>query len=101
MKDREVSKTENRVVRRKVHLQPPISDSTALDAPPSAGMMAAAAALYGSRIFEQEQHALRGLSDERNGEEVLEMPISMTVLMGPDGRGDGGQDVPLDIDIMH
>lgn len=29
--------------------------------------------------------------------ELLEMPISMTVLMGPDGE----EDAPIDVDIMQ
>jgi len=89
MKEREVSRTENRVVRRKVHQQPLTSEPTAQDAYPSSGMMAAAAALYSRRVFEQEPQALDRVADE--------MPISMTVLMGPDGE----EDAPLDVDIMH
>lgn len=67
MKEREVSRTENRVVRRKVHQQPLISEPTSQDAYPPSGMMAAAAALYSSRVYEQEQQAIRGVSDGGKG----------------------------------
>lgn len=92
MRQREDNRTENRAVRRKRQQQ--ASEATAQDPYPTAAMMAVAAALYAGQQVHQD---LRPISTGRNDGMPLEMPISMTVLMGPDGS----QTVPLDVDIMH